>query len=170
MSLIVRYATVADAELVADLSRQTFYDTFAAQNTKEDMELFLNHQFTKAGLMAEVGAPGNIFLLAYDNDAVAGYARLREGSMPDGSSTAALEIARLYVLQSMIGKGIGKALMQSSIEIAKAKGKQVIWLGVWEKNERAKAFYTLWGFEKFSEQPFILGQDVQRDWLMKKEI
>ncbi len=170
MSIFIRHATTGDAALIADLSRQTFYDTFAAQNRPEDMALFLEQQFTRDALMEEVGAPGNTFLLAYDGAEVAGYARLREGAAPLGGNVAALEIARLYVVKSSIGKGVGKVLMQACINMAKEKGKKMVWLGVWENNERAIAFYTQWGFEKFSEQPFVLGYDVQTDWLMKKDI
>ena len=53
---------------------------------------------------------------------------------------------------------------------AKAKGKKTIWLCVWEKNQRAIEFYTAWGFEKFGECDFILGRDVQKDSMMKKEL
>jgi ribosomal protein S18 acetylase RimI-like enzyme len=81
-----------------------------------------------------------------------------------------MEIARIYAMKQMIGKGAGKILMQSSIDIAKEKNKAVIWLGVWEKNQRAIDFYTKWGFEKFDETDFLLGSDVQRDWLMRKFI
>lgn len=169
MNLSIREATKEDAILIADLSQQTFYDTFAADNTKEDMDLFLNKQFTKGRLMLEVGAPENTFLLAYYKDEVAGYAKLREGKQPKSLGTKnALEIARLYAVTSMIGKGVGKALMQACINIAKTRGKEVIWLGVWERNQRAIAFYQKWGFEKFDEWNFLLGKDVQRDWLMKK--
>jgi len=171
MNLTIREATKDDALLIADLSRQTFYDTFAADNTKEDMELFLNKQFTKGRLILEVGAPENTFLLAYYNTEAAGYVKLREGRQPKSLGTKnALEIARLYAVSSMIGRGVGKELMKASIEIAKERGKEVIWLGVWERNQRAIAFYEKWGFEKFDEWDFLLGNDVQRDWLMKKYI
>lgn len=171
MSIIIRIATKDDAELIADISRQTFFDTFAPFNTKEDMDKFMNETFTKEKLMAEVAAPGNIFLMAYDGDEVVGYARLRENNNPkplEGKQT--LEIARIYVTQNSIGKGVGKALMKKAFAIAKEKAKQVVWLGVWEKNRRAIDFYKKWGLEKFSEHPFILGNDVQTDWLMKKEL
>ncbi len=171
MNLTIREATREDAVLIADLSQQTFYDTFAADNTKEDMDLFLNKQFTKGRLMLEVGAQGNTFLLAYYGEEVAGYAKLREDKSPKSLGTKnALEIARLYAVHSMIGKGIGKALMQACIDTAKQKGKEVIWLGVWERNVRAISFYEKWGFEKFDEWDFLLGNDVQRDWLMKKPL
>jgi ribosomal protein S18 acetylase RimI-like enzyme len=167
----IRIASPSDAALIADMSRQTFYDSFAADNTKENMEKFMNETFTRESLIAEVGAPGNIFLLACRMGEPAGYARLRENNNPpELKGLATIEIARIYAVKEMIGKGIGKTLMEKSIAIAKEKRKKFIWLGVWEKNQRAIDFYTKHGFEKFSEHPFIVGDDVQTDWLMKLEI
>lgn len=171
MTLVIREATVADAKLIADISHKTFYDTFAAYNSKEDMDKFLNQQFTKGKLILEVGAKGNIFLLAYDKDVVAGYVKLRDERIPPGmGNVTALEVARLYAMRNQIGKGIGSLLMQSSVDIARQKNKEWLWLGVWEKNQRAIDFYTKWGFEKFDETDFLLGDDLQRDWLMKKKV
>ena len=167
----LRYATREDAALVADISRQTFHDTFAADNTEEDMAKFLSEQFTKGRLMLEVGAPENIFLLAYHENEVAGYAKLREGKkLATLQGTAALEIARLYVVKEYLGKGVGRLLMQASLNIANEQKKEVVWLGVWERNQRAIDFYTACGFQKFDECDFLLGDDMQRDWLMKKTL
>jgi diamine N-acetyltransferase len=171
MNFFIREATRDDAVLIADISRQTFYDTFAAANTKEDMDKFLAEQFTKGKLMLEVGFPENQFLLAYINNDVAGYVKLRDGKLPkELNGQPALEIARLYALKEFIGHGVGAALMQASINIAREKNKKLVWLGVWEKNDRAIAFYTKWGFQKFGECDFLLGNDMQLDWLMKKEL
>jgi ribosomal protein S18 acetylase RimI-like enzyme len=171
MNFTVRQATKEDAKLIADISHQTFYETFAADNKKEDMDKFLNQQFTKAKLMLEVGSSENTFLLAYYENEVAGYAKLRDGKTPDYiKHLPALEIARIYSVTHMIGKGVGKLLMKSSIEVAKERHKKVVWLGVWEKNKRAIEFYTRWGFEKFEETDFLLGNDLQKDWLMRKFI
>jgi len=169
--VVVRIATEEDAELVADLSRQTFYESFVEQNTKENMDKFMNDQFTKEKLMDEVKQPWQLFFLAYIRDEPVGYVKLRDGMVPmqlDGRSS--LEIARIYSVQDRIGQGIGKKLMQTCHQIAKQKGKKTLWLGVWKQNQRAIDFYTAWGFEVFGEQEFILGDDVQTDWLMKKDI
>ena len=167
--IVIRTATSQDADLVATLSRQTFYDTFARHNTTEDMNKFMNEQFTHQKLMEEVGAPGNHFLLAYDNKDVVGYARLRDSANPvQLGNVRAIEIARIYAVQHQIGKGVGRALMEQCIQFAKDADYEVIWLGVWEKNQKAIDFYTRWGFEKMGEHDFVLGTDVQTDWLMKK--
>lgn len=169
--ILIRYATADDAELIADLSRKTFYETFGYMNTKENMDKFMQEQFSREKLIKEVTEPGNIFLLAFDTDMPVGYARMREGQrFPEFSNKDAIEIARIYAINSYIGVGVGKQLMRQCIFIAKELKKEIIWLGVWEKNPRAIAFYTQWGFEKFNEHNFLLGDDLQKDWLLMKKI
>jgi diamine N-acetyltransferase len=166
----IRIATEKDAELLADLSRKTFYDAYAGDNSTADMDKFMSEIFTKERLMEEPSMHGNFFFLAYSNDEVAGYVRIRDKN-PDGESNySAFEIARLYAVQQMIGKGIGSSLMQTCIDLAKEKNKKFLWLAVWKKNQRAIDFYEKWGFKKFGEQDFPLGNDLQSDWLMKKEL
>lgn len=80
----------------------------------------------------------------------------------------AIEIARIYAVRHFIGKGTGSALMQKCIDIAKEMNREVVWLGVWEHNKLAIDFYSKWGFEKFGEHVFVLGNDPQTDWMMKK--
>jgi ribosomal protein S18 acetylase RimI-like enzyme len=169
--ILIRIAGINDAAAIAAISRKTFYDTFAAHNTPENMERFLNEQFTTPALIAEVGAEGNIFLAAFAGDEMVGYARLRDADNPPGLGDApAIELARIYALQNTIGMGVGKVLMQKCVELAREKGRGILWLGVWEHNRRAIDFYSKWGFEKFSSHDFVLGDDVQTDWLMKKVV
>lgn len=167
----IRLATVEDAEKIAVVSRQTFYETFAAENTEENMQKFLNEQFTKGRLILEVGKPEHIFLLAYYNNDIAGYMKLSEAKKPgELQGYSCIEIARLYAMKNFLGKGVGKALMANALDIAGELKKEIIWLGVWEKNQKAIEFYQRWGFEKFGQWEFLLGDDVQQDWLMKKNI
>jgi ribosomal protein S18 acetylase RimI-like enzyme len=165
----IRYATTEDGELIADLSRKTFYETFGHLNTKENMEKFMDKQFTKKDLVKEVNTPGNIFFIAYDYEVPVGYARMKASSAHDALGNAnATEISRIYAINKAIGRGVGKLLMQTCIDKAIELKKDIIWLGVWEKNLRAISFYEKWKFEKFAEHDFLLGDDVQKDWLMKK--
>ncbi len=169
--MTVRIATKEDASLIADISRETFQETFASSNTKEDMDKFMNEQFTRKMLMKESETPGNTFLLAYLDGELAGYARLRENNIPPGlPNNNAIEISRIYARSSFIGKGVGALLMDHCLEAARQRGKEIAWLGVWQKNERAIRFYQNWGFITFAEHDFILGNDVQKDWLMMKKL
>lgn len=169
--ITIRYANADDSEMITDLSRQTFYDTFAAVNTKEDMDKFMNEQFCKKMLIQEVLDSKNIFLLAFDGDTPLGYAFLREGEkQPQFNEKSSIEIARIYASKSSIGRGVGKALMEECIAVAGRMKRAILWLGVWEKNQRAIKFYSKWGFEKFAEHDFVLGNDVQKDWLMSKMV
>ena len=168
---LIRFATIDDAELIADLSRRTFQETFGYVNTRENMDKFMNEQFTREDLIKEVTEPGNTFLLAFDDDTPVGYARMREGKkFPEFENKDSIEIARIYSVNSYLGTGVGQQLMRQCVFIAKELKKEIIWLGVWEKNPRAIAFYTKWGFEKFSEQDFLLGDDLQKDSLLMKKL
>lgn len=181
----IREAGAEDAVLIAALSRRTFYETFSPHNTEENMRIFLEEQFPPERQMAEVGAPGRIFLLAYideeapgadkesvrTNNEPVGYASLREAEAPrELQNEQAIEIVQLYSEQKMIGKGVGAALMEACLDQARQRGKNWVWLGVWEHNHHAIAFYRKWGFQRFGEHIFLVGLDAQTDWWMKKNL
>ena len=169
--IVIRAATEQDSALIADLSRQTFFDTFSAENTKANMDKFMEEQFTRQKLMDEIKEPWLTFFLAFIMDEPVGYVKIRDSSVPLSLvNESCLEIARIYSVQHTIGKGVGKKLMQTCVDIATQRQKHILWLAVWEKNQRAIDFYHKWGFEKFGQQDFILGDDVQKDWLMRKKL
>ncbi len=170
-SIIIRLANEQDVKLIKNVSWQTFFDTFHPYNAKEDMELFLKENFNEETVKCEMVDKLNTFIVAYVRKQVAGYVKLSECENPkELGALKAIEISRIYALKEKIGSGVGKALMEYCIQFAKEKNKDVIWLGVWEHNQRAIQFYRQWGFEKFGEHLFILGNDRQNDWLMKKEL
>jgi ribosomal protein S18 acetylase RimI-like enzyme len=118
-----------------------------------------------------VSEPNNFFFIAFDGAEAVGYVKLKDGASPPAlENISSLEIARIYVSKKSIGNGIGRLLMEQCIAFAKEKNKELLWLGVWEKNQRAIDFYQRWGFEKFSDHYFQLGDDIQQDWLMKKKL
>ena len=170
--ITIRTATSQDAELIADISRETFHNSFAPYNTKANMDKFMTEVFTRKKLIAELDLPGNIFLLAYVKDQPAGYVRIRDKAIPEIElhTDNVIEIARIYTVTNHIGKGIGAALLEKSISIANEKNRTFIWLGVWEKNNKAIRFYERFGFKKFGEHGFLLGDDLQTDWLMMKKL
>jgi ribosomal protein S18 acetylase RimI-like enzyme len=167
----IRIATISDATLLAELGARTFADSFAADNTPDDMAAYLVKSFSPGKQAAELAEPGTVFLIAEDGGQPLGYTRLRGGNEPKCiNGLHPVEIVRLYSIKEMIGRGVGAALMQACIDEARRRGCDVIWLDVWEKNPRAIAFYRKWGFEKVGEQGFQLGDDMQTDWLMARPV
>lgn len=162
----------ADAAVLAALAASTFADTFAADNDPRDMELYARQAFGDAVQRAELLDPRNTVLFAERGDDVVGYAMLHDGDVPAcvAPQVAAVEIARLYATATSIGSGVGAALMQACLDEAAARGHATIWLGVWERNARAIAFYERWGFHMVGTQPFQLGRDRQTDRVMQRPV
>jgi GNAT superfamily N-acetyltransferase len=169
--IAVRYASAADNVLLAELGARTFYDSFAADNTPENMAAYLAASFSPAKQAAELADPSSVFLIAEVKGAPVGFARLRQGPPPAGiTGLRPLEIARLYARQEWIGHGVGAALMQACLEEAEKRGCDTLWLDVWEHNLRARAFYRQWGFVEVGAQLFRLGDDLQNDLLMQRPV
>jgi diamine N-acetyltransferase len=165
---VIRNAVTADVPLLQMLGRKTFSDTFADFNTAENMNMYLDKNFATDKINQELHEPAAEFMLIYDGDACAGFARIRKGNQTDGVAGRAMEIERLYVVKEYIGKNVGALLMEECLRRAADGGFEVVWLGVWEHNARAIRFYEKFGFVKFSDHVFMLGDDAQTDWLMKK--
>jgi len=171
MNVVIRKANLDDAALIQKLAIKTFRDSFEALNTPENMKLYLEKSFSLEKIQEELSQPETEFLLAYINQQVAGYAKVISNKNNSSlKEQPALELERIYVDQQYIGKDIGKVLMEKCFQIANEKKLKVVWLGVWEHNPRAIAFYRKWGFEKFGEHVFVVGNDPQIDWLMKKTL
>ena len=167
----IRQATRHDARIIADLGRRTFRTSFEADNRPEDMERYLSLNFTATRLEDQLSDPGAIFLLACINYKEVGYVMLRTGETPDSvPGSRPVELVRFYIEDEIIGKGYGSALMKSCLETAKKSGHRTVWLGVWEKNLRAIRFYEKWGFKKVGAQKFVLGSDLQNDYIMARPI
>lgn len=167
----IRRATAQDAALLAEVGARTFRDAFAQDNTPEDMALHLARVFTPQQMAAELADPQvTCFLVEHDGEA-AGYAKLQAGTAPacvDG--LAPVEVARIYVDQHVLGRGLGAALMRACLDAARHGGHDVVWLGVWERNARAQAFYRRWGFEDVGVKTFTVGTDVQHDRVMTRAL
>ena len=171
----IRPATLQDAAAIADLGRRTFFDTFAADNDPADMQIYLEEAYSFDAIYAQLADSDCVFLLAQATaapDAVPlGYAQLIERSpVPDVATPHPIELARLYVDHSAIGRGYGARLMQACLAYAAAHQFETLWLGVWEKNLRAQRFYARWGFQKVGVQLFCLGKDQQTDYVLLRSV
>ncbi|MFN2512161.1 MAG: N-acetyltransferase family protein [Pyrinomonadaceae bacterium] len=170
-NLIIRCGKSEDAVLLAELGARTFSDTFADDNTAEDMAAYLASSFSPGQQAAELADPHCLFQIAETDGVPVGYAMLRSGSALDSiTGDEPIELVRLYVSREGLGSGIGAALMQACIAEAKRSGYKTLWLGVWEHNHRAQAFYRKWNFHEVGTHVFHLGEDLQTDILMQRAI
>jgi ribosomal protein S18 acetylase RimI-like enzyme len=168
--LTITIADVTDAEMLTVLGITIFRVTFGPQNRQEDMDKYVAQEMNYEKIAAELADTQNTFFIARLNDIAVGYAKVRHNTEHGLVAVHPLEIERLYVLHEYHDRKIGAALMQGCIATAKERGCDVVWLGVWEHNDRAISFYKKWGFEFFGSHIFTLGTDDQTDVLMRIEV
>lgn len=167
----IRKASLNDVDLIVEIGKRTFYDTFATFNSKEDMDDYLAKNFDPAQVLSELNDDRNTFLLAENKSEVIGYAKVRKSGVPDEiRELNAIEIERVYAAKEYLGKKVGQTLISACESVARSYGFETVWLGVWEHNQRAISFYKKSGYEVFGSHPFILGTDHQTDLLMKKQL
>lgn len=157
-----------DAGALARLAEETFRAAFAASNPAENMQRHCESSYGASIQLAEIRDPNLETWLAEDGGRLVAYAQLRRGKVPAAVvARRPVEILRFYVHSDAHGKGVAQALMAHALGRASQLGADVVWLGVWEHNPRAIAFYRKQGFEAVGEQVFMMGDDPQRDLLMR---
>lgn len=167
----IRYAVTADNMLLAEIGAETFANSFGADNAPENMSAYLAASFSPEIQARELADTASRFLIIERDESAVGYAKLSFGGAPDSViGQKPMEIVRIYARKEWIGKGVGAQLMKACLREAEEAGCDVIWLGVWERNPRAIAFYRKWGFEPVSTQTFQLGDDLQTDWVMARPV
>ena len=167
----IRRAVPADAQILSRLSSVTFSETFINTCSDEDLSGFIEDYYNEAQTLVELEDKTDFFYLAFIDKKPVGYLRMKEeeSEVPDISAHRSLAINRLYVLKEYHSRKVGPALMNFALEFAQQKHFEVLWLGVWEHNERAKAFYKKYGFTDTGfSHPFPIGDTPQTDiWLMR---
>jgi ribosomal protein S18 acetylase RimI-like enzyme len=171
MSIQLVRATINDLDTVRKIGIDTFCESFSSVNTKENMAHYLETGFSLEKVASELGNPFSEFHLAYDAGRLIGYLKINHGpAQSELQDNTALEIERIYVLRAWQGQKIGQLFYDQAIEIARARQYTYVWLGVWEKNEKAIGFYKRNGFVEFDKHLFTLGTDIQTDIMMRREL
>jgi len=170
-TLKITKATLNDLVKLQNIGRQTFSETFAEVNSEENMAKYLEESFAAEKLTSELKNESSYFYLAEIDEKLIGYLKLNTGeAQTEKQDKNALEIERIYVAKEFHGKNIGQELYTRALKTATELNASYIWLGVWEKNFRALSFYTKNGFVQFDTHTFVLGNDTQTDFLMKKDL
>ena len=167
----IKKVSIEAIEQLQQIGKQTFFETFSAGNSEENMTKYLEEGFSIEKLTSEVADPNCEFYFALIENNVIGYLKLNFGaSQTELKDDKALEIERIYVLKEFHGQKVGQLLYDKAIQIAKQANAAYVWLGVWEENPRAISFYKKNGFVEFDKHVFVLGDDEQTDIMMKLDL
>lgn len=171
MALEIVKVTIKELDELRELSIRTFKDTYANQNTGQDMALYVERNFSRSALTEQLANPGSEFFFARHAQNTIGYIKINyRDAQTELQDSEGLELERIYVVKEAQGTGGGKKLLQKAIERARHSGLQYVWLGVWEKNPKAVSFYENNGFYQFDTHVFTLGTDDQTDFLMRMDL
>ncbi len=161
-------ARLKDLEAIRKIGSETFRETFEATNSKSNLDAYISKSFDTNKLCTELQNPNSHFFLATTGIEVAGYLKVNFApAQTEINDPNSMEIERIYILKKNYGKGLGQLLFDKSLEIARQAKCAFIWLGVWEKNFRALAFYKKNGFVELGTHVFVMGESRQTDKLMK---
>lgn len=165
--MTIRRASDRDAAALAELARRTFHDTFAPTNDPTDMSLYLSEAFGVDQQASQIADPNITTLLVESGSDLIAYAQIRNDHVPDCvTDPGAIELWRFYVDSGWHGRGVAQNLMDRVKDEAKQRGARTLWLGVWERNDRARAFYAKCGFTDAGDHIFLFGTDPQTDVVM----
>lgn len=167
----VSVAVEKDFKTLAELGRKAFYEAFGSYNDPADMQTYLDLAFNPDTIRQQLLDKEVTYLIAnYENEPV-GYAKLKRNVTFHGlEGKNAIQLERIYSLQAFIGKKVGKALMEEVIQIAKKEKFETIWLSVWQENKIAIDFYKKWGFKVIGYKQFIIGKEVNDDFVMALDL
>jgi ribosomal protein S18 acetylase RimI-like enzyme len=171
MTLNIKKCTLEDSRKLQLISYETFNETFKHQNSPENMNAYLERAFNLKQLENELSNISSQFYFVYFNNEVAGYLKVNtDDAQSEEMGAESLEIERVYIKKKFQKHGLGKYLLNKAIEIAMDRNKKKIWLGVWEKNENAIAFYKKLGFVQTGVHSFYMGDEEQMDLIMTKTL
>lgn len=171
MTTTIKNCTLEDLHELQTISIETYTETFKEHNTPENLAAYLEQAYPLDKLERELGVPSSYFFFIYSGEQVAGYLKLNtDDAQTEPMGKDSLEVERIYVRKAFQKFGIGKQLLDKAIEMAKEQNKKTIWLGVWENNDNAIAFYQKKGFVQTVSHSFYMGDDEQIDLIMVKTL
>lgn len=171
MTLSIKKCSIEDSRELQEISYETFNETFKDNNSPENMIAYLERAFNLNQLEIELSNISSQFFFVYFNNEIAGYLKINiNEAQSEEMGVESLEVERIYIKSKFQKYGLGKFLLNKAIEIAMEHNKKKIWLGVWEKNENAIAFYNKMGFVQTGVHSFYMGDEEQMDFIMTKTL
>lgn len=167
----VEIPTFEHAATLARLKADTFIETFADDNDPDTLASHVAEAFAVHRVIAELADPSCSTAWVIDGEAPVGYMKM---NLPPNDSeptlSEGLEVEQIYFRRTHQGRGLGRRLIDHATAEAQARGLPFVWLGVWEHNSAAIRFYERLGFRDCGEHTFYLGDEGQRDLLMRLDL
>lgn len=171
MSIHLQKITKNNVQDLQEVSIQTFTETFKDNNSEKSLNDYLNTAYELTKLEKELENPHSEFYFAYFNNELAGYLKINiNDAESEKMGENALEVERIYIKKSFKRRGIGRHLIETAEQLAKKYQKNLMWLGVWEYNPKAIAFYETLGFKVIGAHSFFMGEEEQTDLIMSKQL
>ena len=161
-----RNASANDAEVLAELGRRSFVETFGHLYTAEDLALFLaNH--SAASWAQELSDPAFAIRIGELGRQAMAYAKIGPPRLPFEPRGKAVELRQFYVLSDWHGSGVSRELMRWVLDTARLQGGDDLYLSVFVDNARARAFYARYGFVEEGRYAFMVGTHADEDIVMR---
>jgi diamine N-acetyltransferase len=168
-----RTPTIDDAQMLADLGRQTFVDTFGSLYSARNLQMFLETTYSLAALQIDFNNPERLFRVAEDSESqMVGYCKLGmvNGFPGPFDGRRVMELKQLYLKATYQGVGVADQLMQWALDEARSGGYDDIVLSVFSENPRAMRFYQRYGFEKYMDYFFMVGDHRDEEFLYRLKL
>ena len=167
----IRLATFADVPALCRLGAATFRETYRTISDPREVDDYADEHFAPARVEAWLRRPDARTLLACGGGEPVGYAHVRRAPVPACvADREAIELSRLYLLASAQGSGLGSALMAAALAELAALGGRSVWLGAYERNVKALAFYARHGFTRAGTHAFEFGGRLYADPVLTRPV
>ena len=170
----LRVAGPGDATALSAAAGRLFHAAYRDTHTEDDLAQHIGEHLTADAFAADLADPATRVVLAEAEGSIAGYIQLHAGAAGEAPDAVGpgptLEVKRLYVDARWHGQGVAGRLLATAEARARELGAERVWLIVWERNERAKAFYRREGFRRVGSHPFRLGSRVYDDDVMVRAL
>lgn len=159
--------TLADADALDAMARETWVRTFGHGYAREDLDAYLAQAYGPTGqLRSHLADPAIRWHVARADGGIVGYAKLIPPWV-DQADPGDIQLGQLYVAHDRHGQGVAQALMDWAITTARAHNAPALLLAVFEENHRALAFYAKYGFVEIGDCAYPVGRKIDRDLIMR---
>ncbi len=172
---VIRPARPEDAEPLGILGRQTFIDTFVAEDgfaipyPAADLTAFLDANFLPESMAKKLAEPGSAWWVAERDGELLAFANTGPNTLPHPDARPShMELRRLYVGKAAQGLGLGTRLLKLSLDWMEAHTDGPLWIGVWSGNEKARKLYAAYGFAVAGEYEYPVGTWRDHEFILRR--